>query len=191
MSFKIKKSLCLSASVCTSLTMTLANLTELAAAPVAPAPPPPTVWPRDFDAAQQHIEIFQPQVEVWNGNHLEGRAAIAVGAKDSTPDYGVAHFVARAEIDKTSSTVQLRDIVFDKVDMPASPNASASVKAALQSRITPDGLTTSLEQLQASYASTHQGAQPGLTVQKTSRTSSSPTARRCSCPWMATRIIAT
>jgi hypothetical protein len=165
MSFKIKKSLCLLAGVCTSLTMTLANLTELAAAPAAPAPPLPTVWPRDFDAAQQHIEIFQPQVEVWNGNHLEGRAAIAVGAKDSTPDYGVAHFVARAEIDKTSSTVQLRDIVFDKVDMPANPNASASVKAALQSRITPDGLTTSLEQLQASYASTHQGAQPGLTVQ--------------------------
>jgi hypothetical protein len=166
MNLKIKKSVCLLASVCTSLTMTLANLTDLAAAPTAAASPPlPTVWPRDFDAAQQHIEIFQPQVEVWDGNHLEGRAAIAVGAKDSTPDYGVAHFVARAEIDKTSSTVQLRDIVFDKVDMPASPNTSASVKAALQSRITPDGLTTSLEQLQASYASTHQGAQPGLTVQ--------------------------
>jgi hypothetical protein len=172
MRLKMKKSVCLFASVCTSLTLTLANLTELTAAPApaatnpSPNPPPlPTVWPRDFDAAQQHIEVFQPQVEVWVGNHLEGRAAIAVGARNAAPDYGVAHFVARAEIDKTSATVQLRDIVFDKVDMPANPNASGIVKAALQSRITPDGLTTSLEQLQASYASTHQGAQPGLAVQ--------------------------
>ena len=96
---------------------------------------------------------------------MKGRAAFAVGAKSATPNYGVAHFTARAEIDKTSSTVQLLDIVFDQVDMPATPSAAAGVETALQERIPKDGLTTSLEQLQASYASTHEGTEPGLAVQ--------------------------
>ncbi|HZZ13162.1 MAG TPA: carbohydrate-binding family V/XII, partial [Paraburkholderia sp.] len=143
----MKRSLLLLASVCTSLTMTLATPAQaLAAAAVQPLP---TVWPRDFDNGQQRVELYQPQVEVWEGNRVEGRQAFAVGAKGATPNYGVAHFVARAEIDKISATVQLLDIVIDQVDMPATPAAAADVKAALQARIPKEGLTTSLEQLQA------------------------------------------
>ncbi|CAE6686867.1 hypothetical protein R70006_00133 [Paraburkholderia domus] len=163
----IKRSLLVLAGVCTSLAVTLATPGQaLAAAAVQPALQPlPTVWPRDFDSAQQRIELYQPQVEVWQGNRIEGRAAFAVGAKDATPNYGVAHFTARAEVDKTRSIVQLLDIVFGQVDMPATPSAAAGVKTALQARIPKDGLTTSLEQLQASYASTHEGGEPGIAVQ--------------------------
>ena len=109
----MKRSLLLLAGVCTSLTVTLAAPAQaIAAAGVQAALQPalqplPTVWPRDFDSAQQRIELYQPQVEVWQGNRIEGRAAFAVGAKSATPNYGVAHFTARAEIDKTSSTVQI------------------------------------------------------------------------------------
>jgi hypothetical protein len=163
----MKQSLLLLAGVCTSLAVTLATPAQaLAAAALQPAlQPVPTAWPRDFDSAEQRIELYQPQVEVWQGNRIEGRAAFAVGAKSATPNYGVAHFTARAEVDKTSSTVQLLDIVFDQVDMPATPGAAAGVKTALQARIPQDGLITSLEQLQASYASTHEGGEPGLAVQ--------------------------
>ncbi|RKE25386.1 hypothetical protein B0G76_6916 [Paraburkholderia sp. BL23I1N1] len=79
----MKQSLLLLAGVCTSLAVTLATPGQaLAAAAVQPALQPlPTVWPRDFDSAQQRIELYQPQVEVWQGNRIEGRAAFAVGAK--------------------------------------------------------------------------------------------------------------
>ncbi|MGF6993977.1 hypothetical protein P3T25_002331 [Paraburkholderia sp. GAS32] len=121
----MKRSLLLLAGVCTSLAVTVATPGQaLAAAAVQPLP---TAWPRDFDSAQQRIELYQPQVEVWQGNRIEGRAAFAVGAKSATPNYGVAHFTARAEVDKTSSTVQLPDIVIDQVDMPATPGAAAGV----------------------------------------------------------------
>ena len=163
MKTSMKRSLLLLASVCTSLTVTLtAPAQALAAAAMQPLP---TVWPRDFDSGQQRIELYQPQVEVWQGNRVEGRQAFAVGAKGATPNYGVAHFTARAEIDKTSGTVQLLNIVIDQVEMPATPAAAADVKMALQARIPKDGLTTSLEQLQAVYASTHEGGEPGLAVQ--------------------------
>lgn len=163
---RMKRSLLVIAGIGTSLTMTFAGSTRAASTNHdAPAQPLPTIWPRDFDNAQERIELYQPQVEVWDGDRIEGRAAIAVGAQNAQPNYGVAHFVARAAIDKTSATVQLFNIVFDRVDMPASPGNAAAVKAALQARVPAGGLTTSLEQLQASYASTHEGSEPGLAVQ--------------------------
>lgn len=185
----MKRTLLQLAGVCTSLCIALAApahaLGAASAAPAAPAAPAaaplqalPTVWPRDFDNAQQRIELYQPQIDTWQGNRLEGRAAIAVGSvgaagsagsKDAAPAYGVAHFSARAEIDKANAIVQLRDIVFDRVDLPGANAANApdaaALKAALQARIPPAGLTTSLEQLQASYAGTHDGAAAGLAVQ--------------------------
>src|SRR5579864_4700391 len=83
----MKRSLLLLAGVCTLLAVTVATPGQaLAAAAVQPLP---TAWPRDFDSAQQRIELYQPQVEVWQGNRIEGRAAFAVGAKNATPNYGV------------------------------------------------------------------------------------------------------
>lgn len=67
----MKRSLLLLAGVCTSLAVTVATPGQaLAAAAVQPLP---TAWPRDFDSAQQRIELYQPQVEVWQGNRIEGR----------------------------------------------------------------------------------------------------------------------
>ncbi|WP_420996883.1 carbohydrate-binding family V/XII [Cupriavidus sp. 30B13] len=125
----------------------------------AASPPraaPPLTWPRNFDAASQHIEIYQPQVEQWDGDLLSGRAAVAVGARDGTPTYGVVRFSARADIDKASGLVQMRAIRIDSVDVPTNPGAADQVRQALVARLPPAGLTVPLDELQASYAASQE-----------------------------------
>ncbi|WP_342051580.1 MULTISPECIES: carbohydrate-binding family V/XII [unclassified Cupriavidus] len=116
-------------------------------------------WPRQFDAAGQHIEVYQPQIERWEGNQLGGRAAVAVGPKDGAPTYGVARFSATADIDKPSGLVQLSQLRIDSVDVPTRPDAAEQVRQALIAQLPPQGLTVPLEQLQASYAVAQQIAQ--------------------------------
>ena len=70
----------------------------------------PLSWPRNFEVSGEHVELYQPEIEKWEGNRMSGRAAVAVGAKDGTPTHGVARFSAQADIDKPSALVQLSNI---------------------------------------------------------------------------------
>lgn len=118
------------------------------------APPAVTElkWPRDFALGEQHVQIFQPQIEGWDGTRMSGRAAIAVGAANGAPTYGVALFSAAADIDKSSGLVQLTDIRIDKVEVPTAPDSADKVRDALVARLPKNGMTVSLDELQASYA---------------------------------------
>jgi len=118
-------------------------------------------WPRNFDAAGEHIELYQPEIEKWDGNRLSGRAAVAVGAKDGTPTYGVARFSAQADIDKPSGLVQLTQIQIDSVDVPTRADTADKVRQALVGRLPPKGLTVPLDELQASYAVSQELARAG------------------------------
>ncbi|MFJ3051174.1 carbohydrate-binding family V/XII [Pseudomonas nitroreducens] len=142
----------------------VAGLSLLPAAAVAAqgqaqtsAPAPPAVaeelkWPRDFALGDQHVQIFQPQIEDWDGTRMGGRAAIAIGAANAAPTYGVAQFSAAAAIDKASGLVQLTDLRIEKVEVPTAPDSANKVRDALVARLPKEGLTVSLDQLQASYA---------------------------------------
>jgi hypothetical protein len=144
----------------------------LGAAPVAalaqagPAAAPSLSWPRDFDHGNQRIEIYQPQVESWTGDHIAGRAAIAVGTREgSTPTYAIAEFSADADIDKTAGLVRLHGITIDKVDAPTAPDQAAGLQATLQAQLPAAGMTVALDHLQTSYAARQQlDAQVGVPV---------------------------
>ncbi|WP_144109287.1 carbohydrate-binding family V/XII [Paraburkholderia sp. BCC1886] len=134
-----------------------------AASPVATpspgaSPSTPLIWPRSFDADQQHLEIYQPQVETWQGNRITGRAAVAVGPASGAPVYGVAHFAANAEVDKFSGLVQLSSIEIANVDVPTQPELADKIRAVLLARLPAAGLTTSLDELQTRYAASEQRA---------------------------------
>lgn len=136
-----------------ALAISLALGQPIAQAATAPAPAATELkWPRDFAIGEQHVQIFQPQIEGWDGARMSGRAAIAVGAADGAPTYGVALFSAAAEIDKSNGLVQLTDIRIDKVEVPTAPDSAAKVRDALVARLPKNGLTVSLDELQASYA---------------------------------------
>ncbi|MGE9760299.1 carbohydrate-binding family V/XII [Pseudomonas sp. PDM20] len=123
---------------------------------VAADPQAPAVtelkWPRDFALGEQHVQIFQPQIEGWDGTRMSGRAAIAIGPANGAPTYGVAQFSAAAAIDKATGLVQLTDLRIDKVEVPTAPDSAGKVRDALVARLPRDGLTVSLDELQASYA---------------------------------------
>ena len=113
-------------------------------------------WPRDFDVGSDQLEVYQPQIETWQGDRMSGRMAIAVGPKSGSPTYGVAHFSARAAVDKTAGTVTLGPITISKVDVPTAPDQAARLQGVLQQQIPATGITTALDHLQASYAVSQQ-----------------------------------
>lgn len=109
-------------------------------------------WPRDFDIGSDQLEVYQPQIETWQGDRMSGRMAIAVGPKNGSPTYGVAHFSARAAVDKTAGTVTLGSITISKVDVPTAPDQAARLQSVSQQQIPATGITTALDHLQTSYA---------------------------------------
>jgi hypothetical protein len=115
-------------------------------------------WPRGFQTGNQQLEVYQPQIESWQGDRIAGRAAIAVGPKDGAPTYGVAHFTARASVDKTAGIVTLNNMAIDKVDVPTAPAQAQRLQALLQQQIPATGMTTALDHLQTSYAVSQQVA---------------------------------
>jgi hypothetical protein len=136
-----------------------------AAAGVASAQPDTAQpdWPRTLEEGTERVELFQPQVEQWSGNRISGRAAVAVGATNGAPTYGVAHFSALADIDKASGLVQLTRISIDAVDVPTDRSMAARVKGTLTAHLPAEGMTVSLDELQTSYAAS-QGLEHSMHV---------------------------
>src|SRR5262249_45401696 len=101
--------------------------TPLAAVAQAPAPTAGPdvatgVWPRQLDVNGNTVLVYQPQVDRWDGNRLDARAAVAVRAPGAAqPSFGVIWISARTDVDKASGVVTLEDVQIPKVNFPASP----------------------------------------------------------------------
>src|SRR5215475_10989472 len=90
------------------------------------AVPPEGVWPRELVANGANVLVYQPQVDKWDGNRLEARAAVAVRAPGAAqPSFGVVWITARTEVDKERGLVYLQDIKIPKVNFPESPERNA------------------------------------------------------------------
>lgn len=119
--------------------------------PASPSAPP--TWPRTFDLpGDQALQLYQPQIDTWEGDRMGGRAAVAIGAKAGTPTYGMVRFTARVAVDKPAGIVHLATIAIDGVEVPTEPAKATLIRATLQAHLPPDGMTIPLDQLQASYA---------------------------------------
>jgi hypothetical protein len=109
-------------------------------------------WPRSIDAPNgMHIQLYQPQIDSWNGDQIGGRMAVAVGSADGNPTYGVVQFSARADVNKPAGLVYVDRIRIQKIDLPTAPQNAAQLRGVLESHI-PPSMTTRLEALQTSYA---------------------------------------
>ncbi|WP_051356710.1 carbohydrate-binding family V/XII [Azorhizobium doebereinerae] len=126
--------------------------TSAQSAQSAPIGAPGLAWPRNFDVGDNRLQLYQPQIESWEGDLIGGRAALAIGPKDGAPVYGYAHFTARATVDKSAGLVHLEAIAVDTVDVATAPQQAGAVRKALESRLPKNGITVALVQLQASYA---------------------------------------
>ena len=122
---------------------------DATAAPQLPADP----WPRVVDLTNGQVLVYQPQVNKWEGNQIDFRAALAIkvtGAKDET--FGVIFATARTQVDKVARTVVFENMKISKIDFPTLPNRGAAYAPELQKEFGAKIRTIALDRLQSSLA---------------------------------------
>src|SRR5262245_46727998 len=88
----------------------------------APAGLEAGAWPRQFQAGDMTVEVYEPQIDSWQGNRLEARTALSVTAAGApAPSYGVIWITARTEVDKAQGLVTLEDIKVTRASFPGLP----------------------------------------------------------------------
>ncbi|MCH7773544.1 MAG: hypothetical protein IH784_03945, partial [Bacteroidetes bacterium] len=106
-------------------------------------------WPREVQAENAKILMYQPQVETFVGDKLTGRAAVSVTMKDSVnPVFGVVWLDARVSVDKDARTVDVLEITVTNVRFPnATEENEKNLAALLEKDIPTWDLTMSLDRL--------------------------------------------
>jgi len=120
-------------------------LAQSAGAPSAP-------WPR---AAQLSggaaMLVYQPQVDAWDGNQMQLRAAVSVKPAGSQAQvFGVVLATARTAVDRAARTVLMNDIEITKIDFPSLPDHGDSYGAELKTKAIGSVRTLSLDKVEAS-----------------------------------------
>src|ERR1022692_956919 len=110
-------------------------------------------WPREFQDNGTKVDIYQPQIEKWEGTDFETRSAVAitpVGSKE--PLYGVFWMKARADVDKAARVVTLNDIEVTKATFPSVPEFQNEYLAIIRKHVPTVSKTVALDHVEASYA---------------------------------------
>jgi hypothetical protein len=109
-------------------------------------------WPREIDAAEGRIVIYQPQVETFKGDRLTGRAAVSVTPKGKTePTFGAMWMNARVSTDRDNRTVEILDSKIENVRLPeASAENQDKFIRLVEAEVPKWNLSISLDRLLAS-----------------------------------------
>jgi len=112
-------------------------------------------WPREFDNANTHFVVYQPQVDSWKDNHLEARSAVAVTRVGGTiPAYGIVALSARTNVDKETRTVFLDDLKVTGATFPAAQSRQPDLVNAIRHSLPDWPRSISLDRLLADLAIT-------------------------------------
>ncbi len=132
----------------------------------APPPPPPSApaedeytsaWPRAIEVEKGALEIYQPQIEKFQGVSLSAQSAIAWTPKDKEPIFGVVWLDATVLVDKDTRDVTIETLTVKKVRFPnATPESEKKAKDLLEREVPKSDLHIPLADIQASLAVTQQ-----------------------------------
>ena len=77
-------------------------------------------WPREVSSGGDHVTMYQPQVDSWDGSLLRAHAAVAVKTGDAKtpPTFGVVWLTVRTEVDRETRLVTLRNGLVTRADFP-------------------------------------------------------------------------
>ncbi|HTS89589.1 MAG TPA: hypothetical protein VMG41_13950 [Gemmatimonadales bacterium] len=117
----------------------------------AHAQAPEPHWPRDVQASEGTLVVYQPQVDSLSRGTLAGRAAISLTRDGQTePTFGALWFTARVLIDRDAGTVQFADFKVDRLRMSGiSGDDSAHVASEIETGADGWGTTESLARFTA------------------------------------------
>jgi len=111
-------------------------------------------FPREIQATEGTVIVYQPQPESLKGNVLSGRAAMSIKLKSRTePIFGAFWFTARLDTDEEAGTATVRDIKVTKARWPGvKPEDEARFNQIVEGAVPAEGLPTTMERLSASLA---------------------------------------
>lgn len=117
-------------------------------------------WPRKLTRDGITFTVYQPQLEKWQQNKLEARAALAIESKSSPqPAFGVVWLSARTEVDKESRLVILSDLEVTRANFPTAQEKTQEYLALLRKEISNLTRTVSLDRLEANLRITQAESQ--------------------------------
>ncbi len=89
-------------------------------------------WPREIEVERGTIVIYQPQIESFEGNDMQARAAVSVQTGEMAgPVFGTVWLAARVETDMDERTVEVVDITVRRIRFPNSNEAQEDSLATL------------------------------------------------------------
>ena len=113
-------------------------------------------WPREIESGGTTVAMYQPQPEVFEGNRLRARAAVAVTPKGATePKFGAVWFEARVKTDRQERLVALEEIKLADVRFPTVPKEKVELLSNFLKLNLPlwEGVQLSLDRLLTSLES--------------------------------------
>ncbi len=110
-------------------------------------------WPQELVADDGSVVlIYQPQIETFSGNNLEGRSAVSVktSASNNVPVFGAIWFEARIDTDRDTRTAVIRDVeIADVRFADASEDQMQRLAEFIETEIEGSSFTISVDQLLA------------------------------------------
>src|SRR5262245_57261197 len=133
---------------------------EQTAAPVAPLsspnPAPSFPWPSRFTHDEHAFTVFPPQLDRWQGERLEGRAAVSVQAPGAPkPVFGMVWLSARTEPDSATGTLSVRDITVSRASFPTALEHAAGYLDAVRQHLSTLTWNLTRERLQSELGIEH------------------------------------
>ena len=114
---------------------------------------PTDPWPRPIKLRNATGLVYQPQVNSWQGNQLDFRAAVAITSAGSKQDtFGMVSGTAWTVVDKVTRKVTLEWITLTKTVFPTLPDDGAAYTQALQAQLRIVMQTIALDRLETSLA---------------------------------------
>ncbi len=110
-------------------------------------------WPREVKTGNLTFTIYQPQLDSWDGNKLNARAAVSVKTSEKEePVYGVLWISGLTDVNKGDRIVTLQNIKVDKVDFPSAPEKTQEYVQKINQEVIKKTKVISLDRLEAELA---------------------------------------
>ena len=108
-------------------------------------------WPRDIKFKKGTITIYQPQIEQFEGDKIEARAALMVKQDDQAPVFGAMWFTTRAVTDRDNHLITFDEIEVQSMKFPEGDEENVEkLKNALTDKLSGISLTMSLDRFATS-----------------------------------------
>jgi hypothetical protein len=128
--------------------------------------PSAETWPMQLDDHGFHIVVYQPQVDSWKKDRLEGRAAVtATKAGSSQEAFGIVTLSARTDVDKETRMVALQDVKVTSATFPGAKPEQGDLERAVRDSLPNWPKVVALDRLLADLSingATPEGQSAGL-----------------------------